>query len=258
MNILMISPVLPYPPNDGDRLRLYNFLKSLSKRNKIYLLSFIYKGEERNIKFLEKFCSSVKVVTVSKTDIFFNAIKAFFYSTPININAYKCKKMHDIVETEIKEKKVDLIYVYRIRCAPYGINKGIPAVIDIVDSMALVNKRREVFENSILRKVYIKIDFSRIINYEKNLYKNFKRIFINSEDDARFLNIKNITVIPNGVTGRIFKKKETGNFIIGFFGNIDYGPNYDAVVFFYKNIWKKICESDKNIKLVIAGDKNKK
>lgn len=258
MKILIISSVLPYPPDDGDRIRIYNFLKYLSKRNKIHLVSFIYKGEEKNIKFLEKFCSSVKVVPITKTEIFFNVVKTLFTLMPINIGAYKSKKMYDIINAEIKEKNVDLVYAYRIRSAPYAVNRDIPSVIDIVDSLALVNKRREAFEKNIFRKIYIKIDFPRLLHYEKNLHKDFKKIFINSEDDAKFLNIRDITVIPNGVTGDAKKRRKNNNFVVGFFGNIDYGPNYDAVMFFYKNIWKKIYEFDKNIKLIIAGDKNNK
>ncbi|MCX8094054.1 MAG: glycosyltransferase family 4 protein [Candidatus Goldbacteria bacterium] len=258
MNILVISPVLPYPPNDGDRIRIYNFLKFLSRWNKIHLVSFIYKGEEKNVKFLEKFCSSVKIVYITKIQIFFNIFKTLFTSTPLNIGAYQSKKMKEIIEEEIRDKKIDLIYAYRIRSAPYALYHGIPTVIDIVDSLALVNKRRDIYERNIFRKIYIKVDYDRILNYEKNLYKNFKKIFINSEDDAKFLNTQNLYVISNGVTGRIIKKSKSDKFIIGFFGNIDYAPNYDAVVFFYKNIWKKITEFDKNIKLIIAGDKNRK
>jgi len=256
MNILVISPVLPYPPNDGDRIRIFNFLKFLSKRNKIRLVSFIRSGEEQNVKFLKEICESVEVVPITKTEIFFNAIISFFSSMPINVGAYKSKKMQEVINDEMQEKKIDLIYVYRIRCAPYVDGKSTPAVIDIVDSMALVNKRREVFEKNVLRKLYIKIDYERILNYERNLHGRFKRIFINSEDDADFLDMKNITVIPNGVTGRVVKKRKKGDFVIGFFGNVEYGPNYDAVTFFYKNVWKKMSGFDKNIKLVITGDKN--
>lgn len=258
MNILVISPVLPYPPNDGDRIRIYNFLKFFSGRNKIHLLSFINKGEEKNIDFLSDFCASVKVVPITKTKILFNAFKTFFSSNPINIGAYESRQMHDLVDMEICNRQIDLIYAYRIRCAPYAVNKGIPAVIDIVDSMALVNKRREYFEKNILRNFYIKIDYSRILEYERNLNKYFIFIFINAEDDAHFLKLNNTIIVPNGVDGKRLKKSRTNNFIIGFFGNIEYGPNYDAVMFFYKNIWKKISEFDKNIKLVIVGDKSNK
>ena len=50
MNIMVITPVLPYPPHDGDRVRIYNFIKQLSRKNKIYLVSFLRKGEEKDIK----------------------------------------------------------------------------------------------------------------------------------------------------------------------------------------------------------------
>jgi len=258
MNILVISPVLPYPPVDGDRLRIYNFLKYLSKWNKIYLLSFIYKSEEKNVDYLNKICSLIKIVYIDKNHILFNALKSIFSSIPINIGAYTSQEMKNKVDEILKQEKIDLIYAYRIRCAPYAANKNIPAVIDIVDSMALVNKRRDEFENDLFRKLYIKIDYTRLLNYEKNLYKFFRKIFVNSEDDEKFLNTQNMEVIANGVAGKIYTKHKNKIWTIGFFGNIEYGPNYDGIIFFYKNIWKKISEFDKNIRLVIAGDQKNK
>lgn len=258
MNILVISPVLPYPPIDGDKIRIYNFLKYLSKWNKIYLLSFIFKGEENNITSLKKICSLIKIVYIDKIQIFFNAFRTIFSKMPLNIGSYESQEMKKNVDEIIKQEKIDLIYAYRIRCAPYAINKNIPAVIDIVDSMALVNKRRDEFENDLLRKLYIKIDYPRLLNYETNIYKYFTKIFVNSEDDERFLNTPNIEVIANGVTGKNYKKQKNELLTIGFFGNIEYGPNYDGIMFFYKNIWKKIYEFDKNIGLVITGDQKNK
>ena len=39
--ILHIAHRLPYPPNKGDKIRTYNFLKFLSKRHDLYLATLV-------------------------------------------------------------------------------------------------------------------------------------------------------------------------------------------------------------------------
>lgn len=256
MKILAVSPVLPYPPNDGDRIRIYHFLEQLSKKHAVYLVSFVQKGGAAHLAALKKICREVTAVPISKTEIMINAVKAVFTGAPINVASYESDKMREAVDAAITRIGPDLLYAYRIRTAPYVETKKIPKVIDIVDSMALLNKRRAEFEKNPLRLLYSAVDAGRILAYEKSLQDKFSHVFINSEDDAKFLKLKNIAVLQNGSTGARQKTGKNKIFTIGFFGNMEYPPNLDAAMYFHKNVWKKLKNSDNNIKLVITGDSN--
>ena len=258
MNILVISPVLPYPPYDGDRVRIFNFIKELSRKNKIYLVSFIGKGEEPNIKGIKKFCKEVKTVKISRMKIYLNILKSFFTGAPLNSGAYYSKNMQEEIDRGLETKKIDSIFTYRLRMAQYVASKKIPKAIDIVDALSLYMKRSSKFEKNPLRRIYNMIDRGRVLRYEKSVARHFNYVFINSEEDAKFLGKSNIVVIPNGA----YKGTNKGSGIrdkgvtIGFFGNMEYAPNKDAVVYFCKNMWKNIENSDYNVKLVVIGDKS--
>jgi len=47
MKILFITARVPYPPNRGDRIRPFYFIKYLSKRHTITVLSFAESEEEK-------------------------------------------------------------------------------------------------------------------------------------------------------------------------------------------------------------------
>jgi polysaccharide biosynthesis protein PslH len=254
MKILAVSPVLPYPPADGDRIRIYHFLEQLSKKHEIYLVSFIKKGGETHAGPLKKICREVTTVPITGPEIMLNAAKAFFSGMPMNVAAYESEKMREAVDEAITRIGPDMLYAYRIRTAPYVEGKKIPKVIDIVDSMALLNSRRLKFEKNPLRLLYCAIDTGRILAYEKSLEKKFRHVFINSEDDAKYLKLKNTVVAQNGSTGKKAAPRKNRVFTIGFFGNMEYPPNLDAARYFLKNVWKKLKDSDNNIKLVITGD----
>ena len=67
MNILIISPTLPYPPDDGMRIRLYNLSKRIPKEHFVALLTFIDSPEEtRHIATLREHFSSIEAVIRKK------------------------------------------------------------------------------------------------------------------------------------------------------------------------------------------------
>jgi len=255
MNILLISPVFPFPPDDGDRLRVFNFIRELSKKHGIFLACFAAKGEEKHIDAVKKYCRSVSCIPITKAQITANAARAVFSKMPINAAAYKNRKMKKLVSSIMSVQKIDLVFAYRLRMAQYARDTDKPKVIDIVDSLALYNRRRKEFEKNIFTRLYMAIDAPRIESCERALAEIFDYIFINSEQDREFLGAKNIITVPNGVD-RV-KAKKTGKknavFTMGFFGNMAYPPNMDAILYFYRNAWKKLSAMDNNIKLVIAG-----
>jgi glycosyltransferase involved in cell wall biosynthesis len=253
MNILMLSPVFPFPPDDGDRLRIFYFLKQLSKKHDIYLACFSAPQDEKHVDELKKYCAGVSCIPMTKAEIFTKAIESVFSGMPVNAGAYKNKKMRRLVASIMHIKKIDLIFAYRMRMAQYAEGIEIPKVIDIVDSLAFYNQNRKEFEKNIFSRIYMAVDGPRILKYEKALSEKFKYVFINSEQDRDFLNGKNIIVVPNGAEGLKTKKKKNMVFTAGFFGNMAYPPNRDAVLYFIKNIWKKLLNSGDNIKLIIAG-----
>ena len=270
MKIVLISPVLPFPPNDGDRVRVFSILKGLAGKNRITLVSFMRRGGEKNIRPLKKYCDKIRTVYISKAEIMINAFLSLFTGLPLNAGAYKSSRMKKEIEKTLKEENPGLVFVYRLRMAPYAEKTSRPKVIDIVDSLSLFMKRSSEYETSAFRKMYNAVDRPRVYAYERKMGRIFDAVFINSEEDAAFIGGKNITVAANGgydvktmpnVKRRMPNKKPaTGNrqpaFVIGFFGNMDYRPNKEGIIYFYRKVWKKMCESDKSIKLAVVGDKS--
>ncbi len=253
MNILMLSPVFPFPPDDGDRLRIFYFLQQLSKRHDIYFACFSTHRDEKYFDELKKYCAGVSCIPMTKAEIFMKAVESVFSGIPVNAGAYKNKKMRRLVASIMSVKKIDLIFAYRMRMAQYAEGIEIRKVIDIVDSLALYNQKRKQYEKNILSRIYMAIDGPRILKYEKVLTAKFNYVFINSGEDRDFLKGKNIIVVPNGAEGQKTKSKKNTVFTAGFFGNMAYPPNRDAALYFIKNIWKKLLNSDNNIRLIIAG-----
>ena len=255
MNILVVSPVLPYGPCDGDRIRIFNIVKQLKERGKhrLFLVSFIKSGEEKHLAELSGYYDAVETVKISKTEIYINAFKSVFRLIPLNTGSYENHEMEKAVKTAVEKYKIDHVFTYRLRCAQFTEKLDIPKSIDLVDSLGLYMERSLKYESNPLYRAYYAMDRGRVLKCERKTAGKFNAVFINSDEDGRYIGSGNIITAPNGADIKRVKPKKTGCFTVGFFGNIKYRPNFDGVMWFLKNVWKKLANSDKNIKLVIAG-----
>ena len=254
MKILVISPVYPYPPHDGDRIRIYSFLKRLAKRHTIRVVTFA--GIRELTKPLDFKCNKIDVIRIGRGAIMANAAAAFFSGKSMNVVAYNSREMAEAVKKADAEFKPDIVYCYRIRTAPYAALSKAPAVIDIVDSLGLYLERQSKAGGSLFRKIYAAADKKRVLKFERELEGAFRQIFINAEEDAAYLKISGIITAPNGAEIPDVKRgavKSNPVYTVGYFGDFNYAPNRQGLDILLKKIWKKHYKSDKSIRLIIAG-----
>ncbi|MCE5301062.1 MAG: glycosyltransferase family 4 protein [Spirochaetia bacterium] len=259
MNILVLSPVLPYGPSDGDRLRIYRTAEQLKAAgHKLHLVSFINPGEEPLIKETLKIFDTVDTARISRATVLYNAALCVPRVIPVNTGAYELKKMHRLVAGGVKRYAPDMAYAYRLRMAQYAEGLDMPKAIDLVDSMAGYMDRALNYEKNPVRLLYYLYDRPLVLAAEKSAIAGFDAVFLNSEDDRDFLGDDRAIVAPNGANGAKVGRSKNMTYTVGFFGNLNYRPNLDAMGWFLKNVWKKSFDSDKNIRLEIAGSGGEK
>ena len=114
-------------------------------------------------------------------------------------------------------------------------------------------------ERNILRKILLLADVILLKKWQQGLGKKVDMSIVMSESDANILNkdktVSNIAVIPNGVDIEVFPFSETNSqkTTISYFGNMEYFPNQDAVLYFYKQILPMIKQIIPDVKFLIVG-----
>ncbi len=258
MKILAVSPVNPYPPSDGDSVRIYNFLRGLKKRgHDIFLVFLNGENEKVDAKELGSLCSGYLAVPYKKSETVVRAFLSVFNTElPINAAAFCLDKFKSAAADAAERFRPDVIFAYRLRGAACVRGFNYPVVCDAVDSLALNASRKIKYEKNLLRYAYLLLDKERLKKFESGLCREFDSVIFNFEEDADFNGSG--TVIPNGAfIYKGMKKKDfendKGRFTLGFFGHLSYHPNKDGLEWFFKYIWKKVRESDKNIFLKVFG-----
>lgn len=264
MNILMLTPYLPYPLLSGGQIRTYNLLKKLAKKHKVTLFALIKEESERQyIPELEKYCQKVRVFKRSKKPFTLrNIFMTGFSSYPFLVIRNLTPETKSAVQQELKKQSYDLIHAETFYMMPNIPKTNIPILlveqtIEYLGYESFAEKMRFP-----LIRPLLKIDISKIRKWEEHYWKSCTKLITMSDDDKDFINQtiqdpKKIDVVSNGVDTEWFAEKQKqlpeAPTILSV-GTFNWLPNVEAVKFLVNNVWPIVKESLSNAKLWIVGN----
>ncbi|MBI3511315.1 MAG: glycosyltransferase [Bacteroidetes bacterium] len=258
MKILCFTSRVPWPLEKGDKLRVYHQLKQLAKNHEIILCCVNDTPLHKDaLTELHKFCKEVHITDHSKFRLFFNLVAGLFSGIPLQVAYFTSGKAKRKFNAVVLKHKPDRIFCQLIRTAEYiRAHRNIPATIDYMDVFSKGVERR-IDKVGFVRRPVFRMEWKRLLRYEKNIFAAFKGHCIISQQDRELLPVteKNkVAVIPNGVDTDYFKpvaaKKE---FELIFNGNMNYPPNVESVIYIVKNILPLLWKSKPDARLIISG-----
>jgi len=254
--ILIVTTKFPLPLFSGDKLRIYNISKHLSKKNKVDLVTMhnatIDKKKTKHIN---------KLITV-KTNVimkYFNIIYFLFRGKPLQVGYFFSSKMKDKINSI--HKNYDVIIFHLIRSAEYLPKnfKGIK-ILEMTDLISR-NYSQLLNELSIFNPLtYLYFLEKKLLQiYENKILNSFNKIVLVSKEDVKFIDSKKkiksrINIISNGTDfkKKFYQFKKRNNNVI-FIGNINYLPNKIACFEFIKKIMPRLETLGVNVNLIIIG-----
>ncbi len=258
MNILFLTSRLPYPPNRGDRVRTFNFLRRLSADHRIHLLSFIETEDERaHLPALETFCKP-ETVLLSRSRSYRNMLGGAASSLPFQTLYYKSGEMERRSREILREHPFDLIYTHLFRMAPYAGNApGIPRIVDLTDCIS-----RELAASIPHRpwflRVPLRLEAAKMRKYEARVARSFDEVWTISEADrSEILKLAPgapVHVVHNGVEESLYAARPTfQKSRLGFLGNLSVPHNVDAARFLAERILPRVRAECPETELELLG-----
>lgn len=257
MNILFLTSRFPFPPIGGDRLRPYWFIKGLSKRHRIHLLSFAEEGEINCVD--EDIKNRIKISTVKYSPFisFLKTARNILEREPLQVGYYYYKCMQEKIETIIKQEKIDLVFVHLIRMAKYVKHlQRVNKIIDYSDSFGLLYARSYKIRKWIFKLIDY-IEKTRTNPFEKECLTYFNTTIISSSIDKKWIGANSnnrIHIITNGIdipSKMNFNGKIQNS--IAFLGNMRSFANRYAIKNFIKNIFPIVKKNIEDVKLFVIG-----
>ncbi len=277
MNILVLTPLIPYPPHDGDKLRLYHFLLYLKKRGHTIDLFCLTRVQDdlRYAEDLRPLCRTLYTEHINNWDLFFNLIGGLLIGQSLNVSSHFSPKMREVLKAywqTTEGQKIDVVLAHRLRMAPAAFegNPGKPVVLELTDS--LTGYTQQLKDHSMVRgsrRLVAWWDYWFLKKEEVEwMEKAFQSIVI-SEPDSQVLREQGapadkVIVIPNGVEPvRTFKFKRPNEYpakrpVVCFVGNMGYPPNEDGAIWFLKKVWPRIKSEVPNAVFAAVGGQPRK
>jgi polysaccharide biosynthesis protein PslH len=271
--ILFISHRIPYPPNKGDKIRSFNFIRHLACNHEMHLAFLVdNKDDLKNIEPLEKLSKSLFFETISpRLKKATSAVKAVLTSQPISIPYFYSKALQQKIDRFLDITPVDTVFCFSSPTAEYiykskhynGVLKTIPWIMDLIDVDS--HKWRQYADtNSQPLRWLFKREADYLLQYEKQITRKFQHTLLVSESEKKLLNhyfpASTTEVICNGVDLRHFApgqgtlRHNQGPAIV-FTGAMDYWPNVDGVQWFAHDIFPQIKKEVPDAHFQIVGSK---
>ncbi|WP_421919700.1 glycosyltransferase [Marinifilum sp.] len=255
--LLILTSRFPYPHIGGDKVRVYNFIKLLSQKYEIDLVSLSDESiRQENIVEMEKYCKQVKVFSLSKKMSFLKTFIGLFNKQPLQVNYYYSKQLQCWVDANVE--RYSGVFCYHIRTTKYlEKHKNLFRVVDFVDAISMNCLNSIKTSNGFSKQLY-KMEYRKCLRYENEIIKEFNKVAIISEVDrsiyTRNVDFKKIEIVGNYVPEIITSNtvQESSNSIC-FFGKMNYKPNIDAVKFFVSEIFPTLKLRNKNLILKVVG-----
>jgi len=263
MNVLQISPQVPFPLDDGGKVSIFNITKSLAERgHRITMLAFDF-GQDHNYDTLRKYCD-LHTIPHSRENSFFGVLANAFSSLPYNISKYQSRKFARTLTELVDSKTFDVLHVDYLHMAGYGLlaksRIGIPVVLREHDVQSTIMERYATTVSNPLLRLFLNTQVRKIRAYESKMLGSVDCCCAITEVDAnRIRDLQpsaNVTTIPAGVDSSMFDTTHSEGQIpesIVFFGGMNWIPNQDAVHWFVESILPRVIIGHPKVKFFILG-----
>ena len=259
MNILVLTPSVPYPPNYGGSVRIYNLLRQLCRQHTIHLVTYCAAGDAGNLQGLASCCRTITPVPARVAGKRWQQLRSVFSARSFQWRANDSRVMQATLDRVVREQQIDLILVEFAQMAGFRFPANVPVVLDEhnveFDLLARMAERAQ----TPLRRAYNRMEADKFRREELSACRAAALTLVTSVRDEEILRTQipglPLAVITNGVDCPHFSRPEgprqpdTAVFV----GATHYFPNEDGVLFFLREIQGRILQARPQFRLEVVG-----
>ncbi len=264
MRILVLAPRFPWPPDKGDRLTIFNYLRCLSKEHQLALACFVEHESPEDLGRVSEYLEAHAYVRKARWDGALRCAVAMASRKPFQQAYYESWEMEARVEELVRQFKPDIIYCHTIRMAPYALrHPEVPNLLGMQISMALNYRRLVERSSSLALRLFYGEELRRVRPWEVALARKFDATVVISRTDLEEM-VKSgasvrerLHVMAHGVDAEHFHPGDgsvevrPGSIVMT--GNMAYPPNGDAVQYMVGEILPLVVEKVPGVEFWIVG-----
>lgn len=266
MRILLLTQVLPYPPDSGPKVKTYHVLKYLAQIHAVTLVSFVRDSDKPEyIRHLETLCEQVITVPIarSKIDDLRYLGRSLMSGEPWMMLRDERPEMRQVLADLAAGETFDVVHADQLNMAQYALPfEGTRKVLDLHNALWMLYRRlAETTAYSNPMKYLLMRDWPLLKRYEGEMCRQFDAVTAVTEEDRRLLieagASDDVTVIPIAVDTdeqALVSRKPSGPHLIHI-GTMYWPPNIDGINWFLEEIYPLVKLQLPDVRCTLIGSR---
>lgn len=261
MRVLFLSRWLPFPPDNGSKIRILNLLRSLAEIAEIDLITLYDQSEPPGeLGELGSLCRDISLFRRKPYRAFsLQSIIGLFSPTPRWIIGTHQDDLEEVIKERVEGSSYDLVIASQWEMACYWKafeNKS--SIFEEIELGQFLSKRDQA--SNLLTTARHSLTLFKLKRYIRKVLPTFSASTVASDIEAEHIqrilpDYSELFRIPNCIRPMDYDDVEfvkQDNTII-FTGSMNFRPNYAAMKWFIKSIYPLILEAVPDAQLLITG-----
>ncbi len=263
MKVILLTQVLPYPPDSGPKVKTWNVLKYLVQQHEVTLVSFVRGDQSAEIRHLEKYCRAVHTVPIARGALRDAWYMAYSFATgqPFLMVRDDRADMRQLINRLTAETQFDVAHADQLNMCQYAaLVPKAHKLLDAHNALWLLYKRLAETMNFGPKKWLLERDWRLLKAHEGQLCRDFDTVLTVSHEDKLALEEAagkslDALVIPIAVdTDEVafVQRQAKANHILHI-GTMYWPPNIDGILWFIREIYPHIRAKRPDITFDVVG-----
>ena len=134
MKVLLLTQVLPYPPDSGPKVKTYNLIKYLVRQHDVTLVSFVRGDQSADVAHLERYCQTVHTIPMARSGLrdARAMARSFLNGQPFMMVRDDRADMRRLVDQLVVETRFDVAHADQLNMAQYAAR--VPGALKLYQS----------------------------------------------------------------------------------------------------------------------------
>ena len=266
MRILLLTQVVPYPPDSGPKIKTYNVLRYLAQRHDVHLVSFVRSAAEAaNAQALRRYCSEVTTVPLRRSrllDLGYLS-RSVLSGRPFLIERDDRVRMRRTLQELLRQQSFDAVHADQLSMAQFAVDLPVPSrVLDEHNAVWTIVRRAAQRTGWGPPRLAAEVEWRKLRAYEWAICQRFDRVTVVSEEDRRALEnpagpTLSADVIPIAVDTEelAFQPRTSESRRIVSVATMFYPPNVEGVYWFATEVLPLIRQAIPDVGFDVVGSR---
>ncbi len=269
MKVLLLTQIVPYPPDSGPKVKTYYLLRSLAQHHQITLVAFTRnEQEERDAAALHDLCEEVHTVHLHRSRM--RDLSALATSMLHNrswlMERDNQPEMHQLLAGLVQQAKqsgqpFDLVHADQLNMAMFADRLPLPRLLDQHNAVWTIFKRMALQERG-PKRVFLEREWRLLKRFEGDVCGRFEAVTAVSEEDRRALfeaigTARDMPVIPIAVDAnreQPIPRMPDAKAVLSM-ATMMWPPNVDGVMWFAHDIYPIIHKVLPETRFFVVGQR---